>query len=201
MSEQQPNNGLDYLYEYDVDLEARLVYFIGEVDEKTVAKTIKSLYHIDHLNKDSENPRIGLYINSDGGSVEDSFALYDCIQGLDSRIYTIGTGMVCSAALLILACGTERYATENCWCMAHQALSGVSGNEAVVMANAKQFIQFEQQRYRLLARHTKWTAEEWRAREKEKGEVWMPPREMLRSGLVDKVLPGKSTPVPKRKKK
>ena len=114
---------------------------------------------------------------------------------------TIGTGLVASAAVLLLACGAERYATENCWVMAHQAEMAAGGTEPSVASIAQVFKQFEKQRYNLLARHTKLTAADWRAWEKAKGEVWMNPREMLKAGLIDKILPSKSPVRKKRTKK
>jgi ATP-dependent Clp protease protease subunit len=202
MSEVEQINPVDTIYEYDLDKEARLVYFYCDVNSTTVAKTIKSLLHLDYMLRDEEHARIGLLINSDGGSLEDSFALYDCIQGLGSEVMTIGTGVVCSAAVLLLACGAERAATENCWVMAHQAEGVAHGNEQTIASTSKLFKLIEKQRYNLLARHTKWTASEWRAREHSKGEVWMSPREMVKAGLIDKVLmPNRALPKKNRRAK
>lgn len=194
------NNPVETIYEYDLDKDARLVYFYSDVNANSVARTIKSLLHLDYVLRDEDDPRIGLYINSDGGSLEDSFALYDCIQSLSAKVITIGTGMVASAAVLLLACGHERYATQNCWVMAHQAEGSAGGNEATVAAIAKVFKELEKQRYSLLAKHTKWTAQQWRAKEHLKGEVWMKPPEMLKVGLIDKVLPP-TRPVRRKKTK
>jgi len=196
---EQPNP-IDTLYEYDLDKDARLVYFYCDVTSATVAKTIKSLMHLDYMLQDEQGSKIGLLINSDGGSLEDSFALYDCIQGLGSEVVTIGTGMVCSAAVLLLACGADRLVTQNCWAMAHQAEGGAMGNEQTVAAATKLFGKLEKQRYSLLARHTNWSAAEWKAREKEKGEVGMGPRDMLKAGLVDRILLP-TRPFPKKKRK
>lgn len=175
---------LEAIFEYDIDRESRTVFFNGDVDESMVDRTIKSLHHLD---AQSDEP-IKLYICSYGGSIDQMFALYDVIRQCRSHITTIGTGAICSAAVLLLACGDERHATENSWLMAHRAKGGSYGDSDEVGAQAEAFKRYEDKRYKLLARHSKWTAKMWRDKESEKGEVWMEPPEMLKCGVIDKVL-------------
>lgn len=175
---------LEAIFEYDLDRECRVVYFNGDVDESMVDRTIKSLCHLD---SQSDKPII-LKICSYGGSVDLMFALYDVIRQCRSHITTVGTGAICSAAVLLLACGDERHATENSWLMAHRAKGGSFGDSDEVGAQAEAFKKYEDKRYKLLARHSKWSAKKWRDKEAEKGEVWMEPKEMLQSGVVDKIV-------------
>ncbi len=175
---------LEFVYDYDLDKENRTVFFHGDVDEALVDRTIKSLLYLD---QQGDKP-INMYICSYGGSVDHMFSLYDVITGVvKSPVNTIGTGCICSAAVLLLACGEERVATENSWLMAHKAQGGAFGNAEEVMSGAQAFMQYEMRRYKLLARHSLWTAKEWQDHELKSGEVWMQPQDMLKAGVVDKI--------------
>ena len=79
---------LELLLEFDIDKDTRTIYFNGDIDELLVDKAIKSLIYLD--NQDSD--LITLNITSDGGSVDQMFALYDTIRTIKSPVKTIGDG-------------------------------------------------------------------------------------------------------------
>jgi ATP-dependent Clp protease protease subunit len=175
---------LELVFDYDVDKESRIIYFTDYVDNFSVAKAIKSLVYLD-----GQNDRdISMYICSYGGYLDHMFALYDVMQQCRNDIITIGTGAICSAAVVLLVGGNKRFVTENAHLMAHQAHFGYDGNAETVVANAKLSQEYEKRRYELMARHSNWTAAKWKQKEKSQGEVWLKAEEMLEAGMVDGIL-------------
>jgi ATP-dependent Clp protease protease subunit len=133
------------------------------------------------------------------------FLLYDAVQNSPCEITTIGSGEICSAAVLLLACGHKRLCTQNAWLMAHQSWSSVSGSQTEIQAQAEAHKKMEAKMWELLAKHSKKTAVEWKARAKEQGEIWLSPVEMVEYGVVDSVIkptrpnPAVAKAVPKKK--
>jgi len=186
---------LEFLYEYDLDRGTRTIYFNGDIDDLLVDRTIKSMIYLDQISHEE----ITLKICSDGGLTDLMFALYDVIRSIRSPVRTIGTGSICSAAVLLLACGDVRQVTKHAWLMSHKAeLGQASGDADVVLSRALIFKKYEQKRYELIAKHTKWTAKQWLSNERNAGEVWMEPKDMLKVGIIDNIIIPK--PKPKIKK-
>ena len=88
-----------YLSSYNIELDNRFVYHHGELNAKSVLRTIKAITFLDTL---SSEP-ITLFINSGGGEVLQTLSLIDCIRTCDSDVIGIGTGMIASAAIPLLA--------------------------------------------------------------------------------------------------
>jgi len=75
---------------------------------------------------EKQNEPIILEINSDGGFVNDGFAIIDTIAHLKCPVYTLVRGQVCSMASLISIVGTKRFITENSYWMQHSAAEAVA---------------------------------------------------------------------------
>lgn len=96
---------------------SRAISLFGEIEKNIVLLTISHLKHLEAL--DSEQP-ITLYMNTEGGSLSDAFALYDCIKNISPPVLIISTGLCASAGLLILSAGDYRAATSNTVFYYHQ---------------------------------------------------------------------------------
>ena len=70
---------------------------------------------------------IHLRINSGGGSVFQTIALYNVLRGLGKRITATVDGVAASAASLLLMAGDERAMADNAFVMVHSARGGVYG--------------------------------------------------------------------------
>jgi ATP-dependent Clp protease protease subunit len=175
---------LELLLEWGIDLDSRTVYFNDDVEPESVDRVVKSITYFESI---SDEP-IKLKICSYGGSLDHMFALYDKIVSSSCDIVTIGTGCVCSAAVLILACGKERYITENAWIMSHNAETVGIGNPTTLLSQAKAFQAMEDIAWSLLEKHSKWPAKKWKDSAQKKGEIWMRPKQMLAAGVVDGIL-------------
>jgi len=146
---------------------------------------IKSLLHLDNLKRSSD---IHLYINCPGGSVDDTMAIYDTIQFINSDVCTYCIGRAASGGAVILAAGTKgkRFALPHSKIMLHQPWGGISGQAADVKIQAEEILRAKKMLVEILARHTgqsieKITAETERDR-------YMTAEEALEYGLVDEVL-------------
>ncbi|MFC1737512.1 ClpP family protease [Planctomycetota bacterium] len=169
----------------DMLLENRIVFLIGEISYQRAAEVIMKILYLDNLKRGSE---ISLYINSPGGSVDDTMAVYDTICFVGSPVATFCIGRAQSGAALILTAGTKgrRHALPHAKVMLHQPWGGVSGQAADVKIQAEEILKAKQIINEIFAKHTgqpvkKIAAETERDR-------YMTAEEALEYGLIDEVL-------------
>ena len=128
---------------------------------------------------------IHFYINSPGGSLFDSFAIYDTIKRLNKEgIVTVAEieGGCMSAAVLIAAACDYRLASENTNFMVHDPRS----YNTTASDSDKQMLKDCTFRYaNLLALNSDLTSEEWM--EKMKFSTWFSSEEALEWGLIDEI--------------
>ena len=108
------------------------------------------------LQYENRNQEIHLYINSPGGSVSATLAIYDTMQFLECPIATYCMGKAASGAAILLAAGTKgkRFALPNSKVMIHQPWGQVGGQITDMEIEAN---ELEKDRHRLneiLAKHT-----------------------------------------------
>jgi ATP-dependent Clp protease protease subunit len=169
----------------DMLLENRIVFLIGEISYQRAAEVIMKMLYLDNLKRGTE---ISLYINSPGGSVDDTMAIYDTIRFINSPVATYCIGRAQSGAAIILAAGTKgkRHALPHAKIMLHQVWGGVSGQAADIKIQAEEIMKAKKMINKLLAKHTgqpidKIAAETERDR-------YMTTEEALKYGLIDEVL-------------
>ena len=127
---------------FEQEPKSRLLGMYGEVNEERSKAAVASLYYFRDTGLieeeiDSEEDEetviktsylpIDYIISTEGGSVTDMFALYDCLREVrkDCEVNSFGVGKVMSAGVLLLAGGTKgnRKVGRNCRLMLH-AISG-----------------------------------------------------------------------------
>lgn len=169
----------------DMLLENRIVFLIGEISYQKAAEVIMKILYLDNLKRSSE---ISLYINSPGGSVDDTMAIYDTMQFVSSPIATYCIGRAQSGAAIILAAGTKgkRHALPHAKVMLHQPWGGVSGQAADIKIQAEEILKAKVMINELLAKHTGQPVEKIAA-ETER-DRYMTTEEALQYGLIDEVL-------------
>jgi ATP-dependent Clp protease protease subunit len=145
---------------------------------------MKMLY-LDNLKRKNE---ISLYINSPGGSVDDTMAIYDTIRFISSPVATFCIGKAQSGAAVILAAGTKdkRYALPHAKVMLHQPWGGVSGQASDIKIQAEEILKAKAMINEILARHTGQPVEKIAA-ETER-DRYMTAEEAQQYGLIDEVL-------------
>jgi ATP-dependent Clp protease protease subunit len=169
----------------DMLLDNRIVFLIGEISYARAAEVIMKLLYLDNLKRATE---ISLYINSPGGSVDDTMAIYDTMCFVSSPVATYCIGRAQSGAAIILAAGEKgkRFALPHAKVMLHQPWGGVSGQAADIKIQAEEILKAKNMIVGLLSKHTgqpveKITAETERDR-------YMTTDEAKEYGLIDDVL-------------
>ena len=171
----------------DMLLENRIVFMIGEISYQRAAEVIMKLLYLDNLKRGHE---ISLYINSPGGSVDDTMAIYDTICFVGSPVATYCIGRAQSGAAIILAAGTKgkRHALPHAKVMLHQPWGGVSGQAADIKIQAEEILKAKIMINEILAKHTGQSIEKIAA-ETER-DRYMTAEEAQQYGLIDEVLHG-----------
>ena len=169
----------------DMLLENRIVFLIGEISYARAAEVIMKMLYLDNLKRGSE---ISLYINSPGGSVDDTMAIYDTMCFVSAPIATYCIGRAQSGAAIILAAGTKgkRHALPHAKVMLHQPWGGVSGQAADIKIQAEEILKAKKMISEILARHTGQPTEKIIA-ETER-DRYMTAEEAREYGLIDEVL-------------
>ncbi len=180
---------LNMTFDRGVDLDNRIIYIFGEINDSMAENVIMSL---QHLSITDPLAGITIMINSEGGTVSAMFAIYDAMRACINEITTIGIGEVCSAAGLLLVAGDKRLASRNCLFMAHQMIGGYSPDEnidtieAQVAANKMCWDRWAV----AMAEHTNQKVNYWKRELPSKlNELWLPVEKMKmpKYGIVDGV--------------
>jgi len=169
----------------DMLLENRIVFLIGEISYQRAAEVIMKLLYLDNLKRGNE---ISMYINSPGGSVDDTMAIYDTMRFVGSPVATYCIGRAQSGAAIILAAGAKgkRHALAHAKVMLHQPWGGVSGQAADIKIQAEEILKAKEMINRILAEHTGMAVDKIAA-ETER-DRYMTAEEACEYGLIDEVL-------------
>ena len=169
----------------DMLLENRIVFLIGEISYGRAAEIIMKMLYLDNLKRVSD---ISLYINSPGGSVDDTMAIYDTIRFVNAPVATYCIGRAQSGAAIILAAGAKgkRYALPHAKIMLHQPWGGVTGQASDIKIQAEEILKAKAMINELLSKHTGQPVEKIAA-ETER-DRYMTAEEAHQYGLIDEVL-------------
>jgi ATP-dependent Clp protease protease subunit len=169
----------------DMLLENRIVFLIGEISYGRAAEVIMKILYLDNLKRGTE---ISLYVNSPGGSVDDTMAIYDTMCFVGSPVATYCIGRAESGAAIILAAGTKghRFALPHAKVMLHQPWGGVSGQAADIKIQAEEILKAKTMIHEILAKHTGQAVDKIAA-ETERNR-YMTAEQACEYGLIDEVL-------------
>lgn len=178
----------------DILLDNRIIFFgtsgsnVYEpvITDMTAHLVIQQMLYLQYENRTQE---IHFYINSPGGSVSATLAIYDTMQFLECPISTYCMGMAASGAAILLAAGTKgkRYALPHAKVMIHQPWSqGIGGQASDVEIEMKEILREKKRLNEILARHTGRPLEVVEA-ETERNRYFTA-QEAKEFGLVDDVL-------------
>jgi len=169
----------------DMLLENRILFMIGEINYHMATEVIMKLLHLDNNKPGAE---ISLYINSPGGSVDDTMAIYDTIRFIGSPVATYCIGRAQSGGAIILTAGAEgkRHALPHAKVMLHQPWGGVTGQASDIQIQAKEIVKSKRVINEILAKHTGQDIDKI-AKETER-DNYMSAEEALAYGLIDEVL-------------
>ncbi|XP_006662115.2 ATP-dependent Clp protease proteolytic subunit 4, chloroplastic [Oryza brachyantha] len=182
-------------------LRERIVFLGNEIEDFLADAVVSQLLLLDAVDPDSD---IRLFVNSPGGSLSATMAIYDVMQLVRADVSTVGLGIAGSTASIILGGGTKgkRFAMPNTRIMIHQPVGGASGQALDVEVQAKEILTNKRNVIRLISGFTGRTPEQV---EKDiDRDRYMGPLEAVDYGLIDGVIDGDSIiplePVPERVK-
>lgn len=149
--------GLNRLDIRDEMLDQRELELMTSVDAESCAVVIRGLLHLQR--QDSTTP-IPLYINSPGGEVQSSLALYDVMQAVSCPVRTVCLGMAASMGALLFIAGDEREILPHSRVMIHDPLIGADGSALSVKARADDLMRIRDITAAVIAEHTGMTLDQ-----------------------------------------
>ncbi|MBI1248732.1 ATP-dependent Clp protease proteolytic subunit [bacterium] len=136
----------------DLLLENRIIFLQGEIHDGNANMLVMQLLYLQ-----SENRRkpIHFYINSPGGSVTATMAIYDTMHILSCPVATYCVGLAASGGAILLAGGaaTKRFILPHAKVMIHQPHGGVGGQVSDIEIQANEIIKTREELNRILADH------------------------------------------------
>jgi ATP-dependent Clp protease protease subunit len=169
----------------DLLLENRIIFLEGVIDDVTSNNIVMKLLY---LQSEKRSQEISLYINSPGGYVSSTLAVYDTMQFLDAPVATYAIGLVASGAALLLAGGRKgkRFSLPHAKMMLHQPAGEVGGQAADIAIAAKEVLRDKETLIRIFAHHTGQDPE--KIRHETERDRYFTAQEAKEWGLVDEVL-------------
>ena len=166
-------------------LENRVVFLFGEINHASAARVMMQMLYLQNQKQGQD---INFYINSPGGAVDDTLAVYDTMKFISSKVATYCVGRAYSGAAVLLAAGEPemRYILPHAKVMIHQPYGAVGGQAADIKIQAEQIIKAKAQLNEILAEHTKLSAEQIQ-RDSER-DKYFNAEEAKAYGLVDRIL-------------
>ena len=140
------------------------------------------------LQSENRHQDIHLYINSPGGSVSATLAIYDTMQYLEPEVNCYCIGLAASGAAVLMAGGAKgkRYILPHAKMMIHQPYGQVGGQVSDIEIQAKEILQTREVLNKILADHTGQPVERI-AKETER-DRYLTAVESKEYGLVDEVV-------------
>jgi ATP-dependent Clp protease protease subunit len=169
----------------DLLLENRIVFLQGEIYDGNANEMVMKLLYLQSENRRKE---IHFYINSPGGSVTSTLAIYDTMQILSCPVATYCVGQAASGAAVLLAGGAagKRYALPHARVMMHQPHGGVGGQVSDIEIQAREILRYREELNQILAHHTKQPVEKI-AKDTDR-DFFLSAAESKEYGLVDEII-------------
>jgi len=170
-------------------LKERIIFLSGPISDATANTVIAQLLFLQH-----EDPKkdIYLYVNSPGGSVTATLAMYDTIKHIKPDVSTTCVGVAASGAAVILAAGTQgkRFALPNAEVMIHQVMGGAEGQATEIEITARHMIKTKDRLNKILSDATGQPIKKVEADSDR--DFYMDAEEAKKYGMIDAVLKEKS---------
>ena len=169
----------------DLLLENRIVFLQGEIHTGNANELVMKLLYLQSENRRKD---IHFYLNSPGGDVAATLAVYDTMQILSCPVATYCVGQAASGAAVLLAGGTKgkRHILPNARVMLHQPYGGVQGQISDIEIQANEIIRYREVLNQILATHTGQPLE--RIAKDTDRDFFMGAEEAKKYGVVDDIV-------------
>jgi ATP-dependent Clp protease, protease subunit len=170
---------------YSRMLEERII-FLGTPINDDVANSI--IAQLLFLEKQDPEKDITLYVNSPGGQVTSTLAMYDTMNHVKPDVSTVCLGMAASGGAMILLGGAKgkRFALPHSEIMIHQPLGGTEGQATDIAIHAEHIIGMKDLLNSLIAKHSGQPLD--KVKQDTERDKFMNAKEALKYGLIDKIL-------------
>jgi ATP-dependent Clp protease protease subunit len=146
---------------YDIysRLLANRIVFLGSAIDDQVANLVVA--QLLHLESESAERDVAMYINSPGGDMTGLFAIYDTMQFIAPDVATICVGQAASAAAVLLAAGApgKRSVLPNARVLVHQPHGGAQGQSVDMEIAVAEMVEMRRRMVDILVAATGQTAE------------------------------------------
>lgn len=166
-------------------LEERIVFLGTPINDDVANSVIAQLLFLE---KEDAKKDITLYVNSPGGQVTSTLAMYDTMQYVTPDISTVCLGMAASGGAIILMGGAKgkRFALPHSEIMIHQPLGGTEGQATDIAIHAEHIVKTKNLLNEMIAKHTGKKLEQVKLdTERDK---FLGAQEALEYGLIDKIV-------------
>ena len=160
------------------------LYITGDIDGLTFRRLHKFVYAMEQAGE----KEVTIILSSHGGDATAALAMFDTIALSKLHFTVIGTGLIASAAVILLVAGDKSYMTPSAWVMVHeeQLDEEVSKDVSSMEHTAKNYRRFENQWNSILAHNSSTKAEKWA--ELNKRDTYLNAKECLEMGIIDEIL-------------
>jgi len=170
-------------------LEERIIFLGSGINDEVANVIIAQLLFLEKVDP---NKDITIYVNSPGGSVTSTLAMYDTMQLVKCDVSTVCVGIAASGGSIILMGGTKgkRYILPHSEVMIHQPLGGTEGQATDIAIHADHIISTKKLLNEMIAKHTGKDLK--KIEEDTERDYFMRADEALKYGIVDKIIEPKS---------
>lgn len=166
-------------------MEERII-FLGTAINDDIANTI--IAQLLFLEKEDAKKDITMYVNSPGGQVTSTLAMYDTMQHVQPDVSTVCLGMAASGGAIILMGGAKgkRFALKHSEIMIHQPLGGTEGQATDIAIHAEHIVGMKNMLNEMIAEHSGQKLE--KVKLDTERDKFMSSQEALAYGLIDKIV-------------
>lgn len=174
-------------------LTERVIYLGTEITDEVANVVVAQLLYLD--SETSSRP-ISLYLNSPGGSMSATMAIYDTLQYVEAEVATTCVGQAASGAAVLLAAGSpgRRSLLPHTRVVLHQPSTGGQGTISDLALHTQEVLRVRAQMIEVLSAHTGQSAARLLA-DTERDKVFTA-AEAVGYGLADQIIPSRRSAVP-----
>lgn len=169
-------------------LEERIVFMGTQINDSIANSVIAQLLFLE---KSDPKKDIIMYVNSPGGQVSSTLAMYDTMQLIAPDVSTVCLGMAASGGAIILLGGAKgkRYALPHSEIMIHQPLGGTEGQATDIAIHAEHIIRMKDMLNEMIARHSGQKIA--KVKNDTERDKYLSAQEALEYGIIDKIIESK----------
>jgi ATP-dependent Clp protease protease subunit len=166
-------------------LENRVVFLVGEINHVSAHRVIMQMLYLQSVKRDQD---INFYINSPGGVVDDTLAMYDIMRFLTCDVATYCIGRAESGGAIVFMAGKKgkRYILPNAKVMIHQPFGGVYGQTADIEIQAEDILKTKNNLIDIIAKCTGQPVE--RIRDDSERDRFFDARQAVEYGICDELI-------------